>query len=116
MTLWLKLDPCSNKLFWILVQPRQLVLHKYILFVIDISYGLFGLYWHYRQSYTSANGERYKIPDEMISVGLLVAAIFPEDSNWHRCVITALKSGQYVEVRTVTDIDVWSSHLNQGNM
>ncbi|XP_074654006.1 uncharacterized protein LOC141908083 isoform X2 [Tubulanus polymorphus] len=34
------------------------------------------------------NNEKYRMPTSMIAVGQLCAAIFPEDSNWHRCVIT----------------------------
>ncbi|KAK3088007.1 hypothetical protein FSP39_013328 [Pinctada imbricata] len=47
--------------------------------------------------YASPGGNRYRIPEEMISVGLIVAAIFPEDGNWHRCVITSIKCTQYVD-------------------
>ena len=31
-------------------------------------------------------------------IGLVVVAIFPEDSNWHRCIITKLETGPMVQV------------------
>ena len=52
-----------------------------------------------RESYSREAGMRYRIPSEMVTVGLIVAAIFPEDENWHRCVITGMCPGNYVEVR-----------------
>nr|XP_022323626.1 tudor domain-containing protein 5-like [Crassostrea virginica] len=50
------------------------------------------------ESYSREAGMRYRIPSEMVTVGLIVAAIFPEDENWHRCVITGMCPGNYVEV------------------
>jgi len=53
-----------------------------------------------RKTYCSAEGDAYRIPDYLIVLGQVVAAVFPEDGNWHRCVITALTIGKYVEVCT----------------
>ncbi|XP_060065757.1 tudor domain-containing protein 5-like [Ylistrum balloti] len=48
--------------------------------------------------YCSAEGDQYKVPDYLLIVGQIVAAIFPEDNNWHRCVVSALNVDKYVEV------------------
>lgn len=56
----------------------------------------------YSDSYTGEIGMLYRIPSEIVAVGLLVAAIYPEDDNWHRCVITGMGPGNYVEVGHIT--------------
>lgn len=48
--------------------------------------------------YCSAEGDQYKIPDYLLTVGQTVAAVFPEDNNWHRCVVTGLNVDKYVEM------------------
>ena len=38
------------------------------------------------------------MPQSMINEGQVCAAIFPEDNNWHRVVITGIFDDNYVEV------------------
>ena len=54
--------------------------------------------FHYRYCYKTAESNYYIIPDELLIVGLVVAAVFPEDDNYHRCIITKLETGPHVEV------------------
>lgn len=63
-------------------------------------------------SYTGEIGMLYRIPSEIVAVGLLVAAIFPEDDNWHRCVITGMGPGNYVEVYFVDYGNTCDVHRN----
>ncbi|KAL5012203.1 hypothetical protein ScPMuIL_010754 [Solemya velum] len=48
--------------------------------------------------YYSSEGENYEMPDNMLTAGQLCAVLFPEDENWHRGVITAIKDNNFIEV------------------
>ncbi|XP_061169727.1 tudor domain-containing protein 5-like [Saccostrea echinata] len=64
------------------------------------------------ESYSGEAGMMYLIPSEMVAVGLIVAAVFPEDDNWHRCVITGMCPGNYVEVYFVDYGNTCDVHRN----
>ena len=51
-----------------------------------------------RKVYESQEGDKYRVPDYLLLIGQMVVAMFPEDNNWHRCVITNLSVKNYVEV------------------
>ena len=38
------------------------------------------------------------MPESMITVGQVCVAIFPEDENWHRALITGVKNIDYIMV------------------
>ncbi|XP_062610379.1 tudor domain-containing protein 5-like [Saccostrea cucullata] len=67
---------------------------------------------HLEESYSGEAGMAYLIPSEMVAVGLIVAAVFPEDDNWHRCVITGMCPGNYVEVYFVDYGNTCDVHRN----
>ncbi|CAI9716245.1 Hypothetical predicted protein [Octopus vulgaris] len=48
--------------------------------------------------YYSSDADAYHVPDEFICVGLVAAAIYPEDQNWHRVYITKVPNVSFVEV------------------
>nr|XP_039266210.1 tudor domain-containing protein 5-like [Styela clava] len=48
--------------------------------------------------YCSPEGDRYKIPECMITIGQLCAAVFMEDMNWHRAVIVRINKASYADV------------------
>ncbi|XP_050394342.2 tudor domain-containing protein 5 [Patella vulgata] len=48
--------------------------------------------------YMSSDSKRYKMPDCLYMIGQVCAVIFPEDNNWHRGIITGIKSMEIVEV------------------
>ncbi|XP_033763403.1 uncharacterized protein LOC117344681 [Pecten maximus] len=105
-------DAVGPKVYY---KPQELPpLHEYIeIFVSNVvSPGLFWMQVRGKRTtfaldkcmneleklYCSAEGDQYKVPDYLLTVGQIVAAIFPEDNNWHRCVVTALNVDKYVEV------------------
>ncbi|XP_014769169.1 tudor domain-containing protein 5 isoform X3 [Octopus bimaculoides] len=48
--------------------------------------------------YYSSDADAYHVPDEYICVGLVAAAIYPEDQNWHRVYVTKVPNVSFVEV------------------
>ncbi|GAB1597772.1 uncharacterized protein LOC115217252 isoform X3 [Argonauta hians] len=48
--------------------------------------------------YYSSETDAYHVPDDFIQVGLVAAAIYPEDQNWHRVSITRVTNVSCVEV------------------
>ena len=48
--------------------------------------------------YNHPSGADYQLPEGLLQVGLVCVALFPEDNNWHRVTITALKDAHFVEV------------------
>lgn len=48
--------------------------------------------------YCSPESDKYKIPDCMVSIGQLCAAVFMEDMNWHRAVIVHINKASYADV------------------
>ncbi|XP_063423565.1 tudor domain-containing protein 5-like [Mytilus trossulus] len=60
--------------------------------------------------YKTAEGNTYRIPDELLVVGLVVAAVFPEDDNYHRCIVTKLEIGHQAQVYFVDYGNTCSVH------
>ena len=52
-----------------------------------------------REYYDCNRGDEYRMPQRMINEGMVCAAIFPEDNNWHRVVIIGIYDENYVEVQ-----------------
>ncbi|XP_076353729.1 tudor domain-containing protein 5-like isoform X2 [Tachypleus tridentatus] len=48
--------------------------------------------------YYNKIGDFYRIPNSNIMIGGVCAALFPEDDNWHRALITGIPSHDIVEV------------------
>ncbi|CAC5377238.1 TDRD5 [Mytilus coruscus] len=63
--------------------------------------------------YKTAEGNTYKIPDELLVVGLVVAAVFPEDDNYHRCIVTKLEIGHQAQVYFVDYGNTCSVHRSK---
>ncbi|XP_078604467.1 uncharacterized protein LOC144878090 [Branchiostoma floridae x Branchiostoma japonicum] len=51
--------------------------------------------------YCSDEGKRYKMRPDLIAMGQACVAMFPEDENWHRAMITAIPSLDFVTVSYV---------------
>ena len=52
---------------------------------------------YFSESYNSRAGDAYRMPENLIAVGQVCAALFPEDSNWHRAVITQIVNEDYIK-------------------
>ncbi|XP_046559423.1 tudor domain-containing protein 5-like [Haliotis rubra] len=48
--------------------------------------------------YRSSSGNQYKVPESLLAVGQVVAVLFPEDQNWHRGIITSIRTMDFVDV------------------
>ena len=54
--------------------------------------------WSSRHTYCGYETELYTIPANMVKVGQIAVAVFPEDNNWHRCIVTRIRDNAFVEV------------------
>ncbi|ESO83883.1 hypothetical protein LOTGIDRAFT_236389 [Lottia gigantea] len=48
--------------------------------------------------YMTSDSKRYLMPEYLYMIGQLCAVIFPEDNNWHRGIITGIRSMEVIEV------------------
>ncbi|XP_077863560.1 uncharacterized protein LOC102806254 [Saccoglossus kowalevskii] len=48
--------------------------------------------------YCSSESEHYQMPDCMLAVGQVCCAIYQQDSNWHRALITGVRDSEFIEV------------------
>ncbi|XP_071947254.1 uncharacterized protein [Antedon mediterranea] len=51
--------------------------------------------------YCSNVGEKYKMAESMIAINQVCAALYQQDHNWHRAIITGITNMDFVEVKYV---------------
>ena len=67
------------------------------MFVFDFLFCI-SLWFSFRAVYSFPEGEKYLMPDAMIAVNQICCALYHEDNNWHRGLITGVPNMDLVEV------------------